>query len=64
MFDLDMGKYAAFVWPAWTISAVVLAALAARALAASRRWNAELKRLEANGPDRAQAARSAVAQTK
>ena len=46
MFDLDMGRYAAFVWPAWAISAVVLAALAARAAVASRRWSAELKRLE------------------
>ncbi|MBI2262636.1 MAG: heme exporter protein CcmD [Caulobacterales bacterium] len=47
MIDLDMGQYAAFVWPAWAISAVVLAALAARALTAARRWSAELKRLEA-----------------
>ena len=46
MPDLDMGKYAAFVWPAWAISALVLAALAARALMAARRWSAELKRLE------------------
>ena len=46
MPDLDMGKYAAFVWPAWAISALVLAALAARALSAARRWSAELKRLE------------------
>jgi heme exporter protein D len=49
MIDLDMGRYAAFVWPAWAISAVVLAGLAARALAASRRWNAELKRLDVQG---------------
>ena len=47
MIDLDMGQYAAFVWPAWAISAVVLAALAVRALTAARRWSAELKRLEA-----------------
>jgi heme exporter protein D len=47
MIDLDMGPYAAFVWPAWAISAVVLAALAARALIAARRWSAELRRLEA-----------------
>ena len=47
MLDLDMGRYAAFVWPAWGISAAVLAGLAARALIAARRWSAELKRLEA-----------------
>jgi heme exporter protein D len=46
MLDLDMGRYAAFVWPAWGLSAVVLAALAARALIAARRWSAELRRLE------------------
>lgn len=46
MIDLDMGAYAAFVWPAWGISAAVLAALAVRALIAARRWNAELKRLD------------------
>jgi len=62
MFDLDMGKYAAFVWPAWGISAVVLAALSARALLAARRWKAELAALEqgASGPKaRPQAAQRA-----
>jgi|APAra7269097235_1048549.scaffolds.fasta_scaffold02141_7 heme exporter protein D len=61
MLDFDMGKYAAYVWPAWGISAVVLAALAARALLAARRWSAQLKRLE-NDPDRPQAAQGAVGQ--
>lgn len=60
MLDLDMGRYAAFVWPAWGLSAIVLAALAARALIAARRWSAELKRLE-DEPGSAQAAQSAVA---
>ena len=46
MIDLDMGRYAAFIWPAWGLSALVLTALAARALVAARRWAAELKRLE------------------
>jgi heme exporter protein D len=49
MPDLDMGEYAAFVWPAWGLSLVVLAALAARAVSAARRGSAELKRLEAEG---------------
>lgn len=52
MLDLDMGKYAAFVWPAWGIAAAVLAALVARALLAARRWSAELKRLESDAGDR------------
>ena len=51
MLDLDMGKYAAYVWPAWAISALVLGALAARALLAARRWSSELKRLEADRPE-------------
>ena len=51
MLDLDMSPYAAFVWPAWAISAVVLGALVVRAVAASRRWKAELKRLEPTPAD-------------
>ena len=50
MPDLDMSPYAAFVWPAWGISALVLVAVVARALSASRRWKAELKRLEDQQP--------------
>lgn len=46
MVDLDMSAYGAYVWPCWAISAVVLAALAVRALMASRRWKAALERLE------------------
>jgi heme exporter protein D len=61
MLDLDMGRYAAFVWPAWALSAIVLAALAARALLAARRWSAELKRLE-DETLRAQAAQNTAAQ--
>jgi len=47
MLDLDMSPYAAFVWPAWGVTVVVLAALVVRAVIASRHWKAELKRLEA-----------------
>ncbi|QDH74820.1 heme exporter protein CcmD [Brevundimonas sp. M20] len=73
MLDFDMGKYAAYVWPAWGVSAVVLAALAARALVSARRWKAELARLEADRPPaaqdaagqaRPQAAQGAVGQTR
>ncbi len=61
MLDLDMSPYAAFVWPAWGITAVVLAGLVLRAVAASRRWQAELKRLEADvQTDRPQAAQGAI----
>lgn len=60
MLDLDMSPYAAFVWPAWGISLIVLGAIVARALVASRRWKAELARLEAEQA-RAQAASGAEA---
>lgn len=62
MPDLDMSPYAAFVWPAWAISALVLAALVIRAVVASRRWKRELARLDpvADEATRPQAARSAV----
>ena len=50
MLDLDMGAYGAYVWPCWAISAVVLTALAVRALMASRRWKAALKRVEDDKP--------------
>jgi heme exporter protein D len=46
MLDLDMGRHAAFVWPAWGLTVIVLAAVAARTLIAARRWKDELQRLE------------------
>ncbi|TFW14678.1 heme exporter protein CcmD [Brevundimonas intermedia] len=66
MLDLDMTPYAAFVWPAWGVSALVLAALTARAVVASRKWKRELARLEADptpeaaDTNRPQVARSAI----
>lgn len=47
MLDLDMGAYAAFVWPSWAVSALVLAGLVLRSALTARRRRAELKRLEA-----------------
>lgn len=52
MIDLDMGAYAAFVWPAWGVSALALAGLAFRALASARRWDRELKQLESGDAPR------------
>ena len=65
MLDLDMTPYAAFVWPAWGISALVLTALTVRAVVASRKWKRELARLEGTESETngAQVARSAVAPT-
>ncbi len=50
MLDLDMGAYAAFVWPAWGISALCLAALTVRIILHARRWKRELDRLEGPRP--------------
>ena len=69
---LAMGGYAAFVWPAWGVSALVLIVLTIRAVVASRKWKRELARLEADqgthpeaaDTNRPQAARSAVGQTR
>ncbi len=55
MLDLDMSPYAAFVWPAWGLTVVILGGVAARAVLSARRWKAELKRLEAEAADRPQA---------
>ena len=72
MLDLDMTPYAAFVWPAWGVSALVLIVLTIRAVVASRKWKRELARLEADqtlsseaaDSTRPQVARSAVGQQK
>lgn len=64
MPDLDMSPYAAFVWPAWGISALVLGAVIAGAVSASRKWKAELKRLEDEGEAVAQVAQSATGDQK
>ncbi|MCW0046866.1 heme exporter protein D [Brevundimonas sp. UYEF29] len=72
MLDLDMTPYAAFVWPAWGVSALVLIVLTVRAVIASRKWKRELARLEADqalsseaaDSTRPQAARSALGQQK
>ena len=38
MPDLDAGKYAAFVWPAYAITVAVFAAMIVATLARARRW--------------------------
>lgn len=47
MFDLDMSPYGAYVWTCWGITAVVLLALCARAIASARYWKRELAKQEA-----------------
>ncbi len=44
--DFDAGRYAAFVWPAYGISALVLLALVADTLLRARRWRRRAERDE------------------
>ncbi|MDP3852190.1 heme exporter protein CcmD [Phenylobacterium sp.] len=46
MLDLDAGKYAAFVWPAYAITALVFAAMIGATLSRARRWR---RRVEKDG---------------
>jgi heme exporter protein D len=38
MLDLDAGAYAAFVWPAYAITLLVIGGLIVSSLAHARRW--------------------------
>jgi heme exporter protein D len=46
MLDLDAGKYAVYVWPAFAITAAVFVGMIAESLAHARRWR---RRAEARG---------------
>ncbi len=48
MIDLDVGKYAAFIWPAYAVTALVFVGLIAGALSHSRRWKRKALALSAN----------------
>ena len=47
MLDLDPGKYGAFLWPAFAISALVIGWMVVDSLSSARRWRKEAQRLEA-----------------
>ena len=47
---LAMGGYADYVWPAYGVTVLVLAGLLAWSLAAYRRRQRELERLQADAP--------------
>ncbi len=38
MLDLDAGRYAAFVWPAFGLTALVFAGMIGQSLAKTRYW--------------------------
>lgn len=50
MLDLDAGKYALFVWPAFAVTAAVVAWMVADSLARARRWKRQAERLEKDRP--------------
>ena len=52
MPDLDLGKYAAFIWPAYAITAAMFAVLIAASLNHARRWRARAEALAAQASDR------------
>ena len=45
MLDLDVGKYAAYIWPAYAITALVFVVLIAGSLAHARRWKKRAEEL-------------------
>jgi heme exporter protein D len=47
MLDLDAGKYAMFVWPAYGVSAVAFIGMIAMSLGFSRRWRKRAEELKA-----------------
>ena len=50
--DLDAGAYAAFVWPAYGVSALVIGALVVDSWARARRWRREAERRAGRQDDR------------
>jgi heme exporter protein D len=51
MLDFDAGKYAAFVWPAYGLTALVFVGLIADTLVRARRWRRETERDEGEARD-------------
>ena len=49
---LDMGKYAGFVWPAYALTAAVLAGMVLESLARARRWRRAAEREAGGAEDR------------
>jgi heme exporter protein D len=47
MPNLELGKYAAYIWPAYLISAVVIAAMVADTVQRAGRWKREVEKREA-----------------
>jgi heme exporter protein CcmD len=47
MPNIELGKYAGYIWPPYVLSVVVIAALAADVVLRSRYWKRKVERLQA-----------------
>jgi heme exporter protein D len=45
--SFDVGRYGAYIWPAFGLSALVLGGLIVQSLVSAARWKRELARLQA-----------------
>jgi heme exporter protein D len=54
MLDLDAGKYALFVWPAYGISLIAFVGMIVMSLGFSRRWRKRAEELKASERDGAE----------
>ena len=52
MPDLNFGKYAAYIWPAYVITALVFAGLIIGSLRLASRWKRRAEELGRQTPDR------------
>jgi heme exporter protein D len=52
MLDLDMGKYAVFVWPAYGLTALVILWMVFDSLGRARRWRIKAAKIDAGAQDR------------
>ncbi|WP_340644533.1 heme exporter protein CcmD [Phenylobacterium sp.] len=51
MLDLDPGPYAAFLWPAYGLTALVFALMIVGSLNHARRWRKKAQALSQQGPE-------------
>lgn len=52
MSFFEVGRYAAYIWPAYGLTALVLAGLVIQSLLAARRWRKTAERLQAEAEAR------------
>ncbi len=50
MPNLELGKYAVYIWPSYIATVLVIGGLAADTLLRARRWKREVERREAARP--------------